>query len=126
MAIVYVVLPGAVLAPFFEGDSRTATDLATNLLLIAAVMQFFDCAQNIGVGLLRGLDDTKGGFRVTLVGYWLVGLPAAAILGFATGWDTIGIWLGLLTGLATTALLLLRRFNRGIRLQVAPTAVAAP
>ncbi|WP_406201215.1 MATE family efflux transporter [Streptomyces europaeiscabiei] len=125
VAIVYVVLPGAVLAPFFEGDSRAATDLATNLLLIAAVMQFFDCAQNIGVGLLRGLDDTKGGFRVTLVGYWLVGLPAAALLGFATGWDTIGIWLGLLTGLATTALLLLRRFNRGIRLHVAPTAVAA-
>ncbi|WP_319767845.1 hypothetical protein [Streptomyces europaeiscabiei] len=89
-------------------------------------MQFFDCAQNIDVGLLRGLDDTKGGFRVTLVGYWLVGLPAAALLGFATGWDTIGIWLGRLTGLATTALLLLRRFNRGIRPQVAPTAVAAP
>ncbi|KOG43267.1 MATE family efflux transporter [Streptomyces resistomycificus] len=124
VAIVYVVLPGAVLAPFFEGESRTATNIATHLLLIAAVMQFFDCAQNIGVGLLRGLDDTKGGFRITLVGYWLVGLPAAMLLGFATGWETIGIWLGLLIGLATTALLLLRRFNRGVRLRGTATAMA--
>ncbi|MER6154208.1 MATE family efflux transporter [Streptomyces sp. NPDC001868] len=114
VAVVYVVLPGAVLAPFFEGENRASVDIATNLLLIAALLQFFDCAQNIGVGLLRGLDDTKGGFRITLVGYWLVGLPAAALLGFGTGWDTVGIWLGLLTGLATTALLLLRRFGQGV------------
>lgn len=73
-----------------------------------------ECAQNIGVGLLRGLDDSKGCFRVTLVGYWLVGLPAAALLGLAIGLDTLGLWLGLLTGLATTAVLLLRRFNRGL------------
>jgi MATE family multidrug resistance protein len=125
VAVLYAAVPGLVLAPFFEGESRTATDLATSLLLIAAVMQFFDCAQNIGVGLLRGLDDTKGGFRITLVGYWLVGLPAALLLGFATGWDTVGIWLGLLTGLATTALLLLRRFNKGVSLRNAATATAA-
>ncbi|WP_319767846.1 MATE family efflux transporter [Streptomyces europaeiscabiei] len=30
VAIVYVVLPGAVLAAFFEGDSRTATDPRTS------------------------------------------------------------------------------------------------
>jgi MATE family multidrug resistance protein len=43
-----------------------------------------------------------------------VGLPAAAVLGLALGLDTLGIWLGLLTGLATTAVLLLRRFDRGL------------
>lgn len=114
VALVYVAIPGVVLAPFFDGDDQSATDLAAKLLLVAALLQFFDCTQNIGVGLLRGLDDTKGGFRVTLVGYWLVGLPAAALLGFAAGLDTLGIWLGLLTGLATTAVLLLRRFARGV------------
>ncbi|WP_405777069.1 ATP-binding cassette domain-containing protein [Streptomyces sp. NBC_01538] len=51
---------------------------------------------------------------------------AAALFGLATGWETVGIWLGLLTGLATTALPLLRRFNRGIRLQGTLTAVATP
>ncbi|WP_037671104.1 MATE family efflux transporter [Streptomyces griseus] len=114
VALAYVSVPRLVLAPFFDSDDRSAADTASKLLIVAAVLQFFDCAQNIGVGLLRGLDDTKGGFRVTLVGYWLVGLPAAALLGFAAGWDTVGIWLGLVTGLATTAVLLLRRFNRGV------------
>jgi MATE family multidrug resistance protein len=125
VALVYASVPRLVLAPFFDTGDRAATDLATRLLLVAAVLQFFDCAQNIGVGLLRGLDDTEGGFRITLVGYWLVGLPAAALLGFATSWDTVGIWLGLLTGLATTALLLLRRFGRTLRHR-AETAPATP
>jgi MATE family multidrug resistance protein len=126
VGLVYVTVPRLVLAPFFESGDAGAVDIATQLLLVAAVLQFFDCAQNIGVGLLRGLDDTKGGFRVTLVGYWLVGLPAAALLGFVAGLDTLGIWVGLLTGLATTAVLLLRRFGRGIgRLSTASAPAAA-
>jgi MATE family multidrug resistance protein len=64
--------------------------------------------------LLRGLDDTRGRFRVTVVGHWLVGLPVGALLGLAAGLNTSGVRLGLLTGLATTAVLLLRRFNRGV------------
>ncbi len=118
VAAVYVTLPGLVLRPFFDagsaGDGR-AVDIATRLLLVIAVLQFFDCAQNIGVGLLRGLDDTRSGFRITLVGYWAVGLPAAGLLGYGAGLDTLGIWLGLLTGLATTAILLLRRYGAGLR-----------
>ncbi|AZP22866.1 MATE family efflux transporter [Streptomyces aquilus] len=125
VAVVYVSVPGLVLAPFFDGGQGKATDLAAQLLLVAALLQFFDCAQNIGVGLLRGLDDTKGGFRVTLVGYWLVGLPAAALLGFVADLDTLGIWLGLLTGLATTAVLLLRRFTQGLG-RLNSTAAPAP
>ncbi|MFD7456517.1 MULTISPECIES: MATE family efflux transporter [unclassified Streptomyces] len=126
VGLVYVSVPRLVLAPFFESGEAKAVDIAAQLLLVAAVLQFFDCAQNIGVGLLRGLDDTKGGFRVTLVGYWLVGLPAAALLGFVAGLDTLGIWLGLLTGLATTAVLLLRRFGQGMgRLSTASAPAAA-
>lgn len=73
VGLVYVTVPGLVLAPFFDSGDDRAVEIATQLLLVAAVLQFFDCTQNIGIGLLRGLDDTKGGFRVTLVGYWLVG-----------------------------------------------------
>jgi MATE family multidrug resistance protein len=111
---VYVLAPGAVLRPFLDPSEHTATAIATDLLLVAAVLQFFDCAQNIGVGLLRGLDDTRGGFHVTLVGYWLIGLPAAWLFAKAAGLHTTGVWLGLLTGLAATALLLLRRYGRGL------------
>ncbi|MEV5011806.1 MATE family efflux transporter [Streptomyces sp. NPDC056159] len=107
----YLTLPQLVLAPFLDTGSSQALTIATHLLVVTAFLQFFDCAQNIGVGLLRGLDDTKSGFRITLIGYWAVGLPAAWLLAYPLHLDTLGIWLGLLTGLAATATLLLRRYN---------------
>ncbi|MEV5238594.1 MATE family efflux transporter [Streptomyces cinnamoneus] len=111
----YLAFPALFLRPFLGAGDDAALALATRLLAVVAVLQFFDCAQNIGVGLLRGLDDTKGGFRLTLVGYWLVGLPAVLLFGYAAGLHTLGIWLGLLTGLACTAALLLRRYDAGLR-----------
>ncbi|KUJ68417.1 MATE family efflux transporter [Streptomyces albus subsp. albus] len=113
VAVVYASVPELVLRPFLD-QGGDALHTASGLLLVAAVMQFVDCAQNIGVGLLRGLDDTRSGFRMTLIGYWLVGLPAAWLLGVAAGWHTLGTWLGLFAGLATTAALLLRRFARAL------------
>ncbi|MGW7573463.1 MATE family efflux transporter [Streptomyces sp. NPDC054765] len=118
VGIVYVTLPDLVLSPFFDTSSAhdaQAVSIATHLLLVIMVLQFFDCAQNIGVGLLRGLDDTKSGFRITLIGYWAIGLPAAWLLGYTAGLHTLGIWLGLLTGLAATAILLLRRYSATLR-----------
>jgi MATE family multidrug resistance protein len=112
-AVAYLAVPDLVLRPF-SGAGDPALAVAVPLLAVAAVLQFADCAQNVGVGLLRGLDDTAGGFRVTLVGYWAVGLPAAWVLGVAAGLGPIGAWLGLLTGLATTAVLLQARFARGL------------
>ncbi len=114
IAVIYVCLPGLVLRPIFD-PSSPAVSIATQLLFITAVLQFFDCAQNIGVGLLRGLDDTRSGFRIPLVGYWLIGLPVSWLLGYVAGFRTVGVWLGLLTGLAGTAILLLRRDGTRLR-----------
>ncbi len=123
VAVLYIAVPRLVLAPFFEGGAgdSEAVAIATHLLLVTMVLQFFDCAQNIGVGLLRGLDDTKSGFRITLIGYWLIGLPAAALLAYPAHLDTLGIWLGLLSGLAATAILLLRRYSAALHARFAAT-----
>ncbi|MFD8780942.1 MATE family efflux transporter [Kitasatospora sp. NPDC059599] len=125
---VYLTVPDLVLRPYFDPDSladRQGLHIATGLLVVVAVLQLFDCAQNIGVGLLRGLDDTGSGFRITLVGYWAVGLPAAWLLAYPLGGDTRGLWLGLLLGLATTAVLLLRRYDLALTAKAA-TAATAP
>ncbi|MFD0343313.1 MATE family efflux transporter [Streptomyces sp. NPDC127117] len=111
VGILYLALPRLALAPFLESGSDEALTIASHLLAVTAFLQFFDCAQNIGVGLLRGLDDTKSGFHITLIGYWAVGLPTAWLLAYALHLETVGLWLGLLTGLATTAILLLRRYS---------------
>jgi MATE family, multidrug efflux pump len=121
-ALLYLIGPELVLEPFMDvsdaGDAR-AVDLATQLLAVAALLQFADCAQNIGVGLLRGLHDTKAGFRATLLGYWAVGLPLALLLGPVADLGPVGVWFGLLAGLATTAALLLTRFVQVLRTDAA-------
>jgi MATE family multidrug resistance protein len=114
VGVAYLVAPGLVLRPFAEPGSAVLV-VGVPLLAVAAVLQFADCAQNLGVGLLRGLDDTAGGFRVTLVGYWLVGLPAAWLIGLVAGMGPVGVWVGLAIGLATTAALLFWRFAAGLR-----------
>ncbi|MGW1411621.1 MATE family efflux transporter [Streptomyces sp. NPDC002403] len=114
VGILYLALPQLVLAPFLESGSDKALTIASHLLAVTAFLQFFDCAQNIGVGLLRGLDDTKSGFHITLIGYWAVGLPTAWLLAYALHLEAVGLWLGLLTGLATTAILLLRRYSASL------------
>jgi MATE family multidrug resistance protein len=110
VALLYLAAPSLVLRPFLGAADAAGFTVAVPLLLVAAGLQFFDSAQNIGVGLLRGLDDTKSGFRLSLLGYWAAGLPAAWLIGKLAGLGPTGAWLGLTLGLATTATLLLRRF----------------
>ncbi|KHO24685.1 MATE family efflux transporter [Mycolicibacterium setense] len=117
VGIVYLVAPRVVLTPFLNPDeAATVLPIAQTLLLIAVVQQVVDCAQNIGVGLLRGLGNTKSGFLITLVGYWAVGLPVLLGCAYLLGLDGPGVWLGLCAGLTVTAVLLHRRFNADLRL----------
>ncbi|AYF72884.1 MATE family efflux transporter [Nocardia yunnanensis] len=108
--LAYVLAPGWVLRPFLTDGDAAAEHVAHTLLWVAIALQFFDAAQNIAVGLLRGLKDTKAGFRLSLIGYWGVGLPTALLLAFPLRMGAAGVWLGLGAGLATTAALMLRRF----------------
>ncbi|WP_431903960.1 MATE family efflux transporter [Nonomuraea sp. bgisy101] len=120
VAVLYLATPELILRPFLDGGDGTALRIATSLIMVAAVMQFVDCAQNIAVGLLRGLDDTRSGFRLTLFGYWIVGLPAAWLLSGPAGLGMVGTWLGLFAGLTATAVLLLRRFAQALSRASAP------
>ncbi|MEV4154346.1 MATE family efflux transporter [Nocardia salmonicida] len=108
--VVYVLAPDIVLAPFLDATDTDTIAIAHTLLLIGIVLQFFDAAQNIGTGLLRGLKETSAGFRLSLVGYWGVGLPAALLLAFPLHLGAPGVWWGLTAGLATTAVLMLRKY----------------
>jgi MATE family multidrug resistance protein len=113
VAVVYLAAPQFVLGGFLPGvGSGDVATLAASLLGIAALLQFFDCSQNIAIGMLRGAGETRSAFVRTLIGYWLVGLPVAWWLGSHWQLGVVGLWLGLATGLAATAALLLFRFAR--------------
>ncbi|MED5619419.1 MATE family efflux transporter [Ideonella sp. BN130291] len=113
-AAVYLAAPRLVLSAFVRPGADTATLLvvATPLLWLAALLQFFDASQNIAIGLLRGVGDTTSAFFRTLLGYWGLGLGSAWLLAGQAGLGVAGLWLGLLVGLAATAAQLLLRFHR--------------
>jgi Na+-driven multidrug efflux pump len=97
----------------------TALSLAAKVLTIDAILQFFDCAQNIGVGVMRGIGEVRRSFHVTLLGYWVIGLPIAYLLGIALHSGLFGVWIGLAIGLASTAALLWRTFDRQLAMVTA-------
>ncbi|WP_025128563.1 MATE family efflux transporter [Pseudomonas sp. PH1b] len=117
-AVLYLLFAQPIVALFISAEQSANQEvlaLTASGLLIAAVLQFFDASQNIGNGILRGIGDTAGPFRISLYGYWLVGLPAAYVLGILSPNGIYGIWIGLAIGLAATAVLLLVSFEKQLK-----------
>ena len=80
------------------------------LLALAALFQVVDAAQVMALGLLRGVQDTTVPMAMAVVSYWVIGVPASYYLAFVAGYDEVGLWLGLVVGLAVAAVLLMWRF----------------
>ncbi|WP_338774013.1 MATE family efflux transporter [Nocardia vulneris] len=116
VGLVYVLFPGTVLAPFLgaDRDDTAVVAAASTLLWFAIVQQYCKGSQNLCIGLLRGIGNTKAGMQSTLIGYFVLGVPAMALFAFTLDLRGPGIWLGLCVGFGTTAILVWRRFLRGV------------
>ncbi|MCG6915898.1 MATE family efflux transporter [bacterium BMS3Abin03] len=99
------------LLPQLYIDNQAVISIASSLLIIAALFQLSDGVQAVGIGILRGLTDVKIPTAITFIAYWIVGLPTGYLLGFIFGLNVQGVWIGLLAGLTTSAILLTLRFN---------------
>lgn len=86
--------------------------MAANLLLIAALFQLSDGVQCVSLGILRGISDTKLPTVVTVIAYWVIGIPVGWVLADYVNWGLYGIWFGLTLGLTFSAVLLSWRFFR--------------
>lgn len=112
VGLVYLFAPKALLGLFMDTSDEATTSIAVTLLAIAVFQQFADSAQNIGIGLLRGAEDTTSSFAITLIGYWVVGLPVGLLCAYVLDLEASGMWIGLSCGLLTAAVLLLRTFRK--------------
>ncbi len=92
-------------------DEQEVITLAAQLLVIAAIFQLSDGLQVAFLGALRGLQDVKIPTLICFIAYWIIGFPISFILGQADQFASVGIWLGLLAGLTTSAIMLYIRFN---------------
>ena len=101
----------------YHGDNTPADTLevvaiAASLLLVSGFFQITDGLQAVILGALRGIQDVNVPTALTFISYMVVGLPVSYYLGLHTELKAMGIWIGLLTGLSCSALLLFLRFNQ--------------
>ncbi|MBZ6077729.1 MATE family efflux transporter [Microvirga puerhi] len=118
-ALLMLFKPQLLIGAFLDiADPRNAPVLqyAISFLTLAAIFQLADGAQAVGAGMLRGLQDTKVPMVFAAAGYWGIGLPLGVVLAFGTSLRGVGIWIGLATGLAVVASLMLWRWLRRDRL----------
>ena len=106
-----MVLFPEVIVRVYTSDAGVART-AVGLLLLAAVFQLSDGLQVSAAGALRGLKDTRVPMFVTVVAYWVIGLPLGYGLGIQLGHGASGLWIGLIAGLTVAAVLLPWRFHR--------------
>ena len=92
-------------------DTLEVVSIAAGLLLVSGFFQITDGLQAVILGALRGIQDVNVPTTLTFISYMLIGLPVSYYLGLKTSLGAVGIWLGLLTGLSTSALLLFLRFQ---------------
>jgi MATE family multidrug resistance protein len=107
-AIGFVILKDTL--PLAFNDEKPVIEMASMLLLFAAIFQISDSTQAIGAGLLRGIKDVKTPTILIAIAYWVVGIPVGCLLTFTFKMGASGIWLGFIIGLTLSSLFLTARF----------------
>lgn len=100
------------LVGLYSQDNQVIS-LAMLLLMHAAIFQISDSLQVGAAGALRGYKDTMVTLGISIVSFWLIGLPSGYYLGLsqAAPMGAVGFWVGLIVGLSVNAVLLLSRLH---------------
>ena len=98
------------IAGFYLAAASPALPAAAALLRVAGGFQIMDGLQVTASGALRGLKDTRVPMVLAAIGYWGIGFWLGRYLCFDAGLGAVGLWWGLLAGLAAAAVCLTARF----------------
>jgi len=97
--------------PWMFTDNLEVIEIASSLLIVAGIFQLSDGMQAVLLGALRGLQDVNVPSVLTFIAYWIIGFPVCIYFGSIADMGTFGIWIGLLTALTSSAIMLFLRFN---------------
>ncbi|MDG2342346.1 MAG: MATE family efflux transporter [Cytophagales bacterium] len=97
--------------PTFYVDDFEVISLASSLLIIAGLFQLSDGLQAVGLGVLRGIRDTKIPTILTFISYWIISIPLSYFLGVTFEYGVFGVWIGLSVGLTIAAVFHVIRFH---------------
>ncbi len=96
-------------------SEQAVIDMSASLLVIVAFFQVSDGTQAVGLGILRGITDMKIPTLITLVAYWVLGLPSGYLLAFTFNMGIHGVWYGLFISLTASGIFMMIRFNAKTR-----------
>lgn len=115
IAIFFSVLCGFILYLFpteiagIYSTNPEVIKLTSHFLLFALFFQLSDAIAGPIQGALRGYKDVNITFIMSLVSYWVIGLPLGYLLATRTEMGAFGYWVGLIVGLAIGAICLSTR-----------------
>ncbi|KQI72037.1 multidrug transporter MatE [Loktanella sp. 5RATIMAR09] len=125
-SLVFLAMPETLVSLFIDPNEPERANLlriGASLVMVAALFQLVDGLQVLALGLLRGVQDTTVPMVMATISYWVIGLPVSYLLAFTLGFGAVGLWLGLVIGLAVAAVLLSWRFW-GRSVKIAPQVLA--
>ncbi|PXW69119.1 MATE family multidrug resistance protein [Loktanella sp. PT4BL] len=125
-SLIFLAMPEFLVSLFIDPNEPERANLlriGASLVMVAALFQLVDGLQVLALGLLRGVQDTAVPMVMAAISYWVIGLPVSYLLAFTLGFGAVGLWLGLVIGLAIAAALLLWRFW-GRSVKIAPQVLA--
>ncbi|MEY8733081.1 MATE family efflux transporter [Peribacillus frigoritolerans] len=85
--------------------------LTSHFLIYAIFFQISDALQAPIQGILRGYKDVNVTFAMSLISYWILGLPIGYFFAKFTDMGAFGYWIGLISGLALGAIGLAARLR---------------
>ncbi|MCK6257226.1 MATE family efflux transporter [Fictibacillus sp. KIGAM418] len=103
-AAALLIFPSQV-AGMYSNDS-SVIKLTKHFLLYAVFFQLSDAIAAPIQGALRGYKDVNVTLVLSLISYWVIGLPVGYVLANYTALEAYGYWVGLITGLAMGAVTL--------------------
>ncbi|MEM9548177.1 MAG: MATE family efflux transporter [Bacteroidota bacterium] len=98
--------------PLLYINDMKVVEIASLLLIFAAIFQIPDGLQVTALSALRGIQDVKIPTFITFFSYYIIGIPISYFTAITFEMGAPGVWLGLLVGLFFSATLLMIRFYR--------------
>ena len=94
-------------------DDLEVMPIASYLLMLCIIFLLPDSMQVISIGILRGFKDSRTILIITILCYWLIGLPVGYVLAYGIviqePMSASGFWIGFICALSCACLIYLSR-----------------
>ena len=112
-ATLYLTIPEALIG--LANHDKAIITYASALLFWVGIFQIPDGLQVVLSGVMRGLQVTKMPMILSLISYWIIGLPIGCYFTYKKNLEARGLWMGLAIGLLCMCCFLIVLYKNKIK-----------